>query len=207
MRLIFTCTAAAVVLAGCDLKPVDNRASDNKPVVTTPTAGERQIKASFDCGVARGQAQELICADANLAAMDREVAQLAGLAVEPAAQANWAMDRDECWKADQLRECVMAASALQIHRLRQGSDVARSRDAEGISVGPVAYRCTGIATPVSATFINSDPGAVALEWAGQSLALDHVEAASGARYEGRWEGRLALLDQRQGGQSHRSRQG
>lgn len=186
MRLIFTFAAAAGVLAGCDAPPADNRATDNQPVETTPTAPKRAIEASFDCGRANGQAQELVCSDASLAAMDREVVRLSALAVEPAAAADWAMKRDDCWKSDELRHCVMAAAMLEIHRLRQGSEAARGGD--GLSVGPVAYSCKGINGPVLATFVNSDPGAVALEWDGQAIAIDQVTTASGARYDGRSNG-------------------
>jgi len=185
MRLIFT-FAAAAALVGCENEAPDNRAAQSKPVTVTPSAPARVITASFDCDRANGQAQELVCADANLAAMDREVARLARLAAEPAAAADWAMQRDDCWKADELRHCVMATAMLKIHQLRQGSEVARRGD--GLSVGPVAYSCKGIAGPVLATFVNSDPGAVAIEWGGQAIAIDHVTAASGANYEGRWNG-------------------
>ena len=181
--IIFAATAA---LVGCNREAPDNRATEDKPVVTTAAAPERAIQASFDCGRANGQAQELVCADANLAAMDREVSRLAGLAAEPAAAADWAQQRDDCWKSDELRQCVMATAMLKIHQLRQGSEVARASD--GLSVGPVAYACKGIAGPVLATFVNSDPGAVALEWGGQGIAIDHVSAASGANYQGRWNG-------------------
>jgi len=179
-------TIAALALIGCGRDTPDNRAEQDEPATTPAAAAKRAIQASFDCGRANGQAQELVCADANLAAMDREVARLAGLAMEPAGQADWAQQRDQCWKSDELRHCVMAAAMLQIHRLRQGSEAARA--AEGLSVGPVAFACKGIAGPVWATFVNSDPGAVALEWGGQVIAIDHVTAASGAKYEGRWDG-------------------
>jgi membrane-bound inhibitor of C-type lysozyme len=189
MRLILFAVAGAAALAGCDRAPTD-RATNAEQAQSAATAAEpSRMAASFDCAAARGQAQELVCADANLAAMDREVARLAGLAAEPAAQAEWAQQRDSCGKADLLRECVMSTSALAIHRLRSGSEAARAKDGEGISVGPVGYRCKGIADRVQVTFVNSDPGAVAIEWGKQALALDHVTAASGAKYEGRWDGR------------------
>ena len=187
MRLIITFAAAVgVVLTACQREVPDNQTAENKVVAPPPAAAKRAIEASFDCGRANGQAQELVCADANLAAMDREVARLAGLALEPAALADWAQQRDDCWKSDELRQCVMAAAMLKIHGLRQGSDVARQ--SEGLSVGPVAFSCKGIAGPVLATFVNSEPGAVALEWGGQSIAIDHATAASGAKYDGRWNG-------------------
>ena len=75
---------------------------------------------------------------------------------------------------------------LKIHALRQGSEAARGSN--GLSVGPIAYSCRGIDGPVLATFVNSDPGAAALEWGGQAIAIDHATTASGARYDGRWNG-------------------
>ncbi len=186
MRLIFTVTTAIVALAGCNRETPENGAADNQPAPAAAYASERAIQASFDCGRANGQAQEMVCGDANLAAMDREVARLAGLAAEPAGQANYALQRDNCWKADELRQCVMATAMLEIHRLRQGSEAARGGD--GLSVGPVAYSCRGIDGPVLATFVNSDAGAAALEWGGQAVAIDRATTASGVRFDGRWNG-------------------
>ena len=183
MRPILLMTAA-VALAGCEAQPPATNSVAEKP--TAAHKPQRAITASFDCDRARGQAQELVCGDAGLAAMDREVARLSTLAVEPASQAEWDQQRDTCHKADELRQCVMAAAMLKIHRLRQGSDAARS--GEGLSVGPVKFTCRGLASPVQATFVTSDPGAVALEWGGQAIAIDQVIAASGAHYEGRWNG-------------------
>ena len=179
MRGILMVAVAALALAGCEQKAADNRAA--VPVPVQPTA-KRAIVASFDCGHASGQAQELICADANLAAMDREAARLG--ASDPAGQAAWAADRDACGKADELRLCVMANAALRIHHLR----ISAPDEAAGISVGPVNFRCEGMDAPLAVTFINSDPGAAVVESNGQAVALDRAEAASGARYVGRWNG-------------------
>lgn len=183
MRLILIAAAATVALAGCDRQAPGNRsaASPTAPVAATPPSN-RKIAASFDCDQARGQAQELICADANLAAMDREAARLG--AGDAAGQAAWAGERDACGKADELRLCVMANAALRIHQLRRASP----DEAAGISMGPVAFRCAGTAARFGVTFINSEPGAVVVESNGQAVALDHVMTASGARYEGRWNG-------------------
>ena len=179
-------TIAMLALAGCEREAPDNRTVAPKTVAAQPAAPGRAIEASFDCARANGQAQELVCADVNLAAMDREIARLAGLAAEPAALADWARERDDCWKSDELRHCVMAGAMLRVHDLRRGLQAAGERD--GLSAGPVTYSCKGLGGPLLATFVNSDPGAVALEWGGEAIAIDHVAAASGARYEGRWNG-------------------
>lgn len=186
MRRTIMLVAAMMTITACNQAAPDDEAATDRPAATPPAETPRTITASFDCERARGQAQELVCGDSGLAAMDREVARLTSLAMEPAAQAEWVQQRDACDKADELRQCIMASAMLRIHRLRQGSEAARQR--EGLSVGPVAYSCGGLAGPMLATFAKSDPGAVTLEWGGQAIAIDQVVAASGAKYEGRWNG-------------------
>lgn len=177
----------ALVLAGCQAEPPVGD-EQRKPNLAEAPKPVRAITASFDCDRARGQAQELICGDAALALMDREVARLSGQSDEVASQAHveWMQERDSCDKADELRQCVMSAAMLKIHRLRKMSGSVTAGDEP--TVGPVAFTCRGLAGEVEATFVNSQPGAVALEWDGKVIAIDQVIAASGAKYEGRWNG-------------------
>jgi uncharacterized protein len=186
MRLVLISIAATMALGGCNRTSEPNN-SEAAPVTHTaaqPALG--RVEASFDCARAKGQAQELICGDNNLAAMDREAARLG--AADPTGQAAWVTERDACGKADELRQCVLAGIAQRIHQLRQASPAKLSGD--GISIGPIAYSCKGIEGPLSVTFINSDPGALAIEWGGVTRALDHVVSADGGKYEGRWEGQF-----------------
>ena len=180
--ILMMVAVAGMALAGCEQQTPDNRMAAKPETPPVAAKAGRKITASFDCDVARGQAQELICADASLAVMDREAARLG--AGDAAGQADWTRERDACGKADELRLCVMANAALRIHHLRSVTP----GDDGGISVGPVGFACKGLGKPLAVTFINSDPGAVAVESNGQTVALDHAEAASGARYVGRWNG-------------------
>lgn len=184
MRLILM-LAAGFALLGCE-RPVATESAEPSNSAAPSAKPERAIMASFDCDRARGQAQELICGDSMLAAMDRELARLTSLAGDPASQAEWVQQRDACAKADELRQCVMAAAMLKIHRVRQGSEAARA--AAGPSLGPVEFDCRGLPDPLQATFVQSDPGAVTLEWGGRSIAIEQISAASSAYYEGRWDG-------------------
>ncbi|MHA3980058.1 MliC family protein [Halovulum sp. GXIMD14794] len=77
---------------------------------------------SFDCAKAESGAEELVCGDAALAALDRRVAERYAAALEAvqgldagaaeaedtlrATQRGWIGGRDECWKADDPRACV-----------------------------------------------------------------------------------------------------
>jgi len=192
-----------LALAGCDRSdsPVSNDVSVKAAKAKSAEPVDSANRPSFDCARADGQAQELVCTDPNLAAMDREVDRLYRLTINDstiddarrnewkATQRGWIKGRDDCWKSDELGQCVMSAYAERIHRLRQGSMTARSDVPDGLSTGPFAYRCNGLDALVGATFVNSNPGAVFLEWGPDvAVALDHVPAASGAKYEGRVNG-------------------
>lgn len=151
---------------------------------------------SFDCAKSRGNAERLVCGDAGLAAMDVEVDRLFKLAIRDrslrpatsaqlrAVQRGWIKGRDDCWKAADLRQCVLANYAQRIHQLRQGYANARSQDRRGRSLGPFAYRCAGLGALVGATFVNTGPGVVWIEWADKGMALPQARSASGARYAG-----------------------
>jgi uncharacterized protein len=155
-------------------------------------------KPSFDCAKATGKVQEIVCQNENLAEMDLEISRLYNLALHgsnidakranalKAEQRAWLRDRDECWKGVDLRQCVMTSYARRIHQLRQGYLDARTADDVGHSIGPVAYRCKNFDALIAATFVNTEPGAVYLEWADQSLALDRATGGSGNKYTGRW---------------------
>lgn len=74
------------------------------------------VAPSFDCNQASGEIEELICADADLAKLDRELAEawkkaLANwpqeeVAVQRAFQRGWIKGRNDCWKAEDKRGCV-----------------------------------------------------------------------------------------------------
>ncbi|MFD0981387.1 lysozyme inhibitor LprI family protein [Tropicimonas aquimaris] len=82
---------------------------------------------SFDCSKAETSAEELVCSDSALAALDRRVAERYAAALEAARglgagaaeaeadlkayQRGWIGGRDECWKASDgdVRACVEAS--------------------------------------------------------------------------------------------------
>lgn len=77
---------------------------------------------SFDCGKAESDAEVLVCEDPGLAALDVAVTDRFKAAVEvargldvgaqeavetlKAMQRGWIKGRDDCWKAEDLRDCV-----------------------------------------------------------------------------------------------------
>ncbi len=173
---------------------------------TTPAAKPAATGPSFNCAKASGQAQQLVCKDAELAQLDREIARLYALASTgpearrhpelKAMQRGWIKGRDDCWKSDDARRCVRDAYALRIAELRALPD-ARRQDAKlgdkALAIGPMPLRCPTVEGEVAVTFINSEPGAVVLRTAQGSVVLDHLVSASGARYGGKLAGGDYLL--------------
>ncbi|PWR03761.1 hypothetical protein DKT77_04840 [Meridianimarinicoccus roseus] len=88
----------------------------------SPAAGLAQDGPAFDCAKAESSAEKLVCEDAELAALDRRLADRFAAAVEVAEgldvdaeevtntlramQRGWISGRDECWKEPDLRACV-----------------------------------------------------------------------------------------------------
>jgi hypothetical protein len=122
---------------------------------------------SFDCANAESAAGKALCADARLAAPDRETARLCRLAVEGphmirdrmaerrACQRGWIKACDECGQAD------------------------------GASESPRAPECPDLPVGMAAVFIRTEPAIAALAWLDRSAGLSQTAAASGLRCEGR----------------------
>ncbi|MGF1553281.1 MAG: MliC family protein [Paracoccaceae bacterium] len=148
------------------------------------------MEVSFDCAAARSTAEQLVCSDADLAALDRELARLYALAIDDtegegrralrAVQRGWVKGRDDCWKGADPAECVADAYALRLHEIRRG--FAASRAAAGPSEGPYPYACEGLDAVVSAVFVRAGTPRVSLLWRGNAMSMPLVPAGSGAKY-------------------------
>jgi len=148
----------------------------------------------FDCTRAAGEAQALICADAQLATLDREISRLYVLASHSpqldtkqrgklrAYQIGWIRGRNDCWKATDLRTCVLDSYVTRIHELRRDYPAARGADADGISSGPVGVTCDGSERRMAATFIHTDPPLACLESPDRDYVMTLKPAAPAARY-------------------------
>lgn len=155
---------------------------------------------SFDCAKAQSSAEKMVCADASLAALDRETARLYGLARGSkhmdearrkeltAYQRGWVKGRDDCWKEDDRRACIVASYVTRIHELRQGYADARKKDSEGVSFGPFALDCGGFGAGIAYTRVNLEPALVYLGWKDQAVVLARAagaeESYAGSNYSG-----------------------
>ena len=171
---------------------------------------------SFDCTKAQSSVEKLVCADEDLAKVDREVARLFVLARSAlrgtsrlpeliGTQRGWIRARDDCWRQPDARVCVLESYANRIEELREGYADARTRDSEGISKGPMVVECADFDSFISAMFIRTELPIVFLRWGDTDrLVLTLGPSGSGARYVGKddhnrevvfWDkGREALLE-------------
>jgi uncharacterized protein len=147
---------------------------------------------SFACNkVEAGSIEAMICADAQLSALDRKLSGVYAAAAKKAAnehppvlkaeQRGWIKGRNECWKSDDKRKCVQQAYVQRIAELQ-----ARYRLVPGI--GPARFACDGNpANEVVATFFKTEPPTLIAE-RGDSVSLMFLQpSGSGARYQGRNE--------------------
>ncbi|WP_429105349.1 MliC family protein [Aeromonas allosaccharophila] len=146
---------------------------------------------SFDCTKASGSVETLICKDAGLAALDNELAALYPKAIaalsreqlktERAIQRGWLKGRNDCWKGQDLRQCVEDNYRLRITELQiSGGQL--------MVPAPVNYLC-GKSVTLSTYFYNDAklPAAVINLSEGdtqQQVLAYEAPSASGARYEG-----------------------
>lgn len=155
-------------------------------------SAEAAEKPSFKCGkVERGSIPDLICHDAELTRLDKQLAGVFAAAsrkaknehppVLKAGQRGWIKGRDECWKSDDRRNCVRNSYLERITELQ-----ARYRLVS--HTGPFVFACGGNpADEITVTYFKTEPSTLIAE-RGDSVSLMTIQpSGSGARYQGRNE--------------------
>lgn len=164
---------------------------------------------SFDCARAQSSAEELVCGDPELAALDRRVAERYAAALSATAafadaapaertlratQRGWIKGWDDCWKADDPRTCVETA-----YLIREGELVALYMLEK--PVGIATWQCDGNpANEIVTYFYETELPSARFERGDTIDAAHQTRTASGARYEGsfgRWiwmKGNEATVD-------------
>ncbi len=145
---------------------------------------------SFDCAKASSSAEKAICADPDLAALDRKLHDVftealakakGGMAqVLKTEQRGWIKGRDECWKAKGGETaCLRVEHRVRITELQARWSLVPAR-------GPVAYVCQGNpSNEVVATWFESELRSVRVERGDRTVIAYLVDdAPGGARYEG-----------------------
>jgi uncharacterized protein len=148
--------------------------------------------ASFDCKkVAEGSIEALVCHDAELATLDRQLSTVFKQAVKKplmniprvlkAEQRGWIKGRNDCWKSQDNRQCVKDAYQQRISELQARYQLI-------VGTGPIVFICNANpADQVTVTFFQSDLPTLIAE-RGDSVSLMYQQpSASGTRYQGRNE--------------------
>jgi uncharacterized protein len=169
--------------------------------ITLPLA-TRAEGPTFNCAKAQGEVEELICSDASLAALDRQL-ELVYKAASAKAKGNgklatrlredqrgWVKGRNDCWKAngqqtwitatwtvDTVKGCVDAQYRLRTSELQSVWRLVPPKT--------VSFACQdNPANEVVANFFETDPATIRLERGDRTATLWRVGAASAGTYEG-----------------------
>ena len=139
---------------------------------------------SFDCSKATAVVPVLICADATLVGLDRDMASryTAWRSAHPAdaeaakQQAAWLARRDACAGAADRHACVTSAYQQRITELKILAG-------QTPVFATATYLCGGhAATPLTASFYHSDPAAALIDYQGTKVVAFAAPAGSGTRY-------------------------
>lgn len=161
-------------------RPADEAApaSTSETVVPSP---------SFDCSKAQSEAETLVCGDARLAALDRQLAALykrvqtspdeLDIATE---QRGWIKGRDACSRAVDPHRCLVESYQTRLVEL--------TINGGGIQVpATVEYRCDDNSKPVTAVFYNDiDPTAAVVSWGRDQAIVFPVPVTKDDNNGGRW---------------------
>lgn len=150
-------------------------------------AGAGQKGPTYDCAKASGQVETLICKDDELAALDRRMAEVyaaalknwpANIAAEQRAyQRGWIKGRNDCWKSEDVRACVLAEYRGRIVELQIKSGQLEVPK-------PVGYTCAGGENkPFTVTFYQqTDPPSAVITFGDDQVIAFTAVSGSGAKY-------------------------
>ncbi len=145
---------------------------------------------SFDGDKADGSVEEMICADAALAALDVRLDAVwqqamvlsqdsPDLKTFQAEQRGWIKGRNDCWKSDDVRACVESCYRDRIAEIQARWRLVEAR-------GPFVFAdAVNPVDEITATYLATDPQVVLLERGDETVVAYQALSASGARFEGR----------------------
>lgn len=196
MKRVVLLGLGALALAACS-KPepaADHPATPSpseSPAVDAPAGSSAPPAAtqspSFDCTKAQSEAEKLVCGDARLAALDRQLAALyKRVQTSPdeldiaAEQRGWIKGRDACSRAVDPHRCLVESYQTRLVEL--------TINGGGIQVpAKVEYRCDDNSKPVTAVFYNDiDPTAAVVSWGNDQAIVFPVPVTREENNGGRW---------------------
>ncbi|MFT3806322.1 MliC family protein [Arenimonas sp.] len=182
----------ALMLAACQPQPAapaaEPAAAMPEPVAEAahdaPPADE-VFAASFDCAKATSEIEKLVCADPELAALDKRLADVYQKeldrpdTVKPAmaaSQRGWSKGRDDCWKAGDTRRCTLESYWTRLAELQVNSP-------DTAAPTPVNFDCDNDGQAVSAMFYAQfEPLTMQLQVGKDRAFLFAEPSGSGSKY-------------------------
>ena len=187
----------ALALAACSKPAPSDTATPAEPAAPATSAPAASAPAtpasptlqppSFDCTKAQSQAETLVCGDARLAGLDRQLAALyKRVQTSPdeldiaAEQRGWIKGRDACSRAVDPHRCLVESYQTRLVEL--------TINGGGIPVpATVEYRCDDNSKPVTAVFYNDiDPTAAVVSWGRDQAIVFPVPVTKDDNNGGRW---------------------
>jgi len=187
----------ALALAACSKPAPSDTATPAEPAAPaapapaasapTATASPTLQPPSFDCAKAHSEAEQQVCGDARLAALDRQLAALyKRVQTSPdeldiaAEQRGWIKGRDACSRAVDPPRCLVESYQTRLVEL--------TINGGGIQVpAKVEYRCDDNSKPVTAVFYNDiDPTAAVISWGNDQAIVFPVPVTREENNGGRW---------------------
>ena len=146
------------------------------PTATTPVS-------VMDCARTEGKIETMVCEDAGLAVLDRQLADVYALGLEHAAdkatlragQRDWRKQRNDCASVKDAKGCVRTAYQARIVELRIQNGLVTIPKA-------IQYTCNDNSVPFSAAFYKEDPRAAMLTYGNEQAVAIAAPSASGTRY-------------------------
>ncbi|HWU63464.1 MAG TPA: MliC family protein [Ensifer sp.] len=152
---------------------------------------EGAAKPSFDCTTARHAIEEMVCEDADLAALDVQLAAVFESALKKvqampntapeirhmkAYELRWSRERNECARSKDARDCTVESYRNRIADLQARFFLARSKS-------PLVYMCQdNPKNELIVTYVDSDPATVRLDRAGKTVITFKDDEGDGKRF-------------------------
>lgn len=187
LALLAAVPLLAVALSGCIVENIEEPGSQQQQGQQNTahhTPGTSFQKTSFDCAKASGPVENLICTDAELAGMDRKLADeyqkvlkaVSDKGALESSQRAWIAGRNDCSKAKDMRSCVVEAY--------------QHRTVELVIADPshqpalaVSYRCPTQTKNFTMQFYNNEkPQAALLTLGSEQAVLFRQTMGSGIKY-------------------------
>lgn len=176
-----------------DIPPRDSEAwcTFVDSLVSNRMAGSAGPSYSCDGPMEATSIESLICRDAVLSALDRQLAEVYRAALLKSAnehppvlvaeQRGWIKGRDDCWKAADQYRCISNTYQRRTAELQARYDLVGS-------IGPIAFSCDDQpAKEVVVTFYRTNVPTLIAEFGDRVSVMYQVAATSGIRYQGRNE--------------------